>query len=315
MQKTAKQKNSLIGNKNVRLWKEIKKHKSIYMIFLPTLLFYIIFLYAPMFGNVIAFQNYSITRGIFGSKFVGLKNFIDFLTNYKFFQLLRNTLVINIMGLVFSFPAPIILALLLNEVHSLKFKKLVQTVTYMPYFISNVVMVGILNVFVSSDGIINTIRALFGQEVISFMTESKFFPAIYTVCDIWQGIGWGSIIYIAAIASVDQSLYEAAMIDGAGRWRQCIHITIPGIAATIILLLIMRIGQMLSTGYEKIILMYNPAIYDTADVISTYVYRRGLIDGDYSYSTAVSMFNSVCNFILLMSANAMSKKITGDGIW
>ena len=297
------------------LWKQIKKHKTVYLIFLPTLLFYFIFMYIPMFGTVIAFQDYSIARGFLRSEFVGFENFVDFLTNYKFFQLLRNTLVINGLNLLIGFPAPIILALMLNEVRSLRFKKSIQTITYMPYFISSVVMVGILMVFVSSDGILNAIRALFGAEPISFMTMPEYFPWIYVISNLWQALGWSSIIYIAAIAGVDQELYEAAKIDGANRWKQLLHVTLPGIASTIVVLLIMQVGQMLSLGYEKIILMYNPSIYETADVISTYVYRKGLLENNYSYSTAVNMFNSLCNFILLMTANGLSKKITGDGLW
>lgn len=301
--------------KRKNLWKRIKEHRTVYLIFLPTLLFYLIFMYIPMFGNIMAFQDYSVARGIFGSRFVGFENFVDFLTNYKFFTLLKNTLVLNLLGLVISFPAPIILALLLNELKCYRFKKSVQTITYMPYFISSVVMVGMIMVFVANDGLINNIRAMFGLEAVSFMTQPKYFPWIYTISDVWQTMGWNSIIYIAAISSVDQELYEAARIDGAGRWKQVLHVTIPGIATTIILLLIIRIGQMLSIGYERIILMYNPSIYDSADVISTYVYRRGLIEGDYSYSTAVSMFNSVCNFILLMLANGFSRKFSGEGLW
>lgn len=297
------------------LWKEIIKHRTVYMIFLPTLLFYLIFMYIPMFGTVIAFQDYSIARGILRSEFVGLENFMKFLTNYKFFQLLRNTLVINGLNLLIGFPAPIILALLLNEVKSLRFKKSIQTITYMPYFISSVVMVGILMVFVSSDGILNAVRALFGAEPIPFMTIPEYFPWIYVISALWQGLGWSSIIYIAAISGVDQELYEAARIDGANRWKQLLHVTLPGISSTIVVLLIMQVGQMLSLGYEKIILMYNPSIYETADVISTYVYRKGLLENDYSYSTAVNMFNSLCNFILLMTANTVSRKISGDGLW
>lgn len=297
------------------LWKNIKKHKGIYIIFLPSLLFYLIFMYVPMFGTVIAFQDYSIARGIFGSRFVGLENFKSFLTNYKFFQLLRNTLFINGLNLLVGFPAPIVLALLLNEVRSLRFKKSIQTITYMPYFISSVVMVGILMVFVSSDGILNSVRAFFGHAPISFMTVPGYFPWIYVVANLWQSLGWSSIIYIAAIAGVDQELYEAAKIDGANRWGQLVHITLPGISSTIVILLIMQIGQMLSLGYEKIILMYNPSIYETADVISTYVYRKGLLENDYSYSTAVNMFNSICNFALLMTANGISRKINGEGLW
>ena len=273
--------------------KRMKKNWMVYLMFLPTLLFYLIFMYIPMSGNIIAFQNYTTAKGILGSKFVGLENFVDFLTNYKFFSLLKNTLVINLLGLLITHPAPIILALLLNEVRNAKFKKTVQTITYMPYFISSVVMAGMILVFVSNDGILNGVRAMFGLKPIAYMTCPQYFPWIYTVSDVWQSMGWNSIIYIAAM----------------------LHVTLPGIATTVVLLLIIRIGQMLTVGYERIILLYNPSIYETADVISTYVYRRGLIDGDYSYSTAVSMFNSVCNFILLILANAVSKKTIGDGLW
>ncbi len=291
------------------------KYKHIYLILLPTLLFYLLFHYGPMFGAVIAFQKFSITKGILGSRWVGLDNFVDFLSNYKFWQLLRNTLSINLLGLVFGFPAPIILALLLNEVQAQRFKKAVQTITYMPHFISVVVVSSMILTFVSSGGLVNTIRAFFGGEPISFMTQPQYFYAIYIISDIWQGVGWGSIIYIAALASVDVQLYEAATIDGAGRWKQMLHVTLPGIAPTIMILLIMRIGQMLTIGYEKIMLLYNASIYETADVISTYVYRRGLLDGDYSYSAAVGLFNSVINFTLLLSANFVSKRITGSSLW
>lgn len=297
------------------VWREVVKYKGLYLIFLPTLLWYLIFMYVPMFGNIIAFQKYSITKGFLASKFVGFENFIDFFNNYKFFELLRNTITITGLNLLIGFPLPIILALLLNEVKSLRYKKTIQTVTYLPYFISSVVMVSMLMLFVSGDGIFNKIRMSMGLETISFMTTPEYFPWIYVLSNIWQNLGWNSIIYIAAIAGVDQELYEAAQIDGAGRWKQTLHITLPGISSTIIILLIMQIGQMLTVGYEKIILMYNPSIYSTADVISTYVYRKGLIESDYSYSTAVSLFNSVCNFILLMSANGISKKISGEGLW
>lgn len=295
--------------------REILKHRQIYIILLPTLLFYLLFAYAPMFGVVIAFQRFSITKGIFASQWIGLENFREFLSNYKFWQLLRNTLSINILGLVFSFPAPIILALLLNELKNYRFKKAVQTITYMPHFISTVVISSMILTFVSSDGFINALRSLFGGEAISFMTQPQYFYTIYIISDIWQGIGWGSIIYIAALSSLDVQLYEAATIDGAGRWKQMLYVTLPGIAPTIMILLIMRIGQMLSVGYEKIMLLYNPAIYETADVISTYVYRRGLIEGDYSYSAAVGLFNSIVNFTLLVSSNFLSKKFTGGGLW
>lgn len=301
--------------KKKNLFRRMLDYKHIYIILLPTLLYYLIFKYIPMFGNVIAFQDYKITRGVFESEFVGFKNFVEFLTNYKFFELLRNTISINVLNLVLGFPAPILLALLLNEVKNLRFKKSVQTITYMPHFISTVVVSSLLLTFLSSDGLFNGLREIFGADKISFMTEPKYFHMIYVLSGIWQGIGWNSIIYISAISSVSQELYEAATIDGASRFKQALHVTLPGIRETIIILLIMNIGQMLSLGYEKIILLYNPSIYETADVISTYVYRRGLLEGDYSYSAAVGMFNSVINFALLMTSNAISKKVSGSGLW
>ena len=301
--------------RNKTTWQRMLEYKHIYIILLPTLLYYLIFKYIPMFGNIIAFQKYSITKGFLASRFVGFGNFVEFLTNYKFWELLRNTLSINFYNLLFGFPAPIILALLLNEVRNYRFKKSVQTITYMPHFISTVVMASLILTFVASDGFINGIREMLGLNSIAFMTEPKYFVGIYVISGIWQGVGWSSIIYIANISSIDQELYEAATIDGASRFQQARYITIPGITETIVILLIMNIGQMLSLGYEKIILLYNPSIYETADVISTYVYRRGLLEGDYSYSAAVGMFNSVINFALLMSANKVSNKLRGSGLW
>lgn len=294
---------------------EMKKYRDVYIILLPAVLYYIIFKYIPMFGNILAFQDFRITRGILGSEFVGLENFRDFLSNYKFWQLLRNTLTINLFYLVFSFPAPIILALLLNEVRKSGFKKFVQTVTYMPHFISTVVIVSMVLTFLSGDGMINSLRSMFGLEKLSFMTEPSYFYAIYTISGIWQELGWGSIIYISALSSVDPQLYEAAMIDGAGRFKQMVHVTFPCILPTIVILLIMNIGNMLSVGYEKIILLYNPSIYETADVISSYVYRRGLLEGDYSYSAAVGIFNSVINCVLLFVSNYITNKVSDYGLF
>lgn len=297
------------------LWHKIYQSRHLYIIMLPTLLFYLIFCYAPMFGIVIAFQKFSITKGILNSNFVGLDNFLKFMTDTNFWRLLRNTLSINLLGLLFAFPAPIVFALMLNEVKSNRFKKTVQTITYMPHFISVVVVSSLILTFVSSNGAINSILSFLGYEKISFMTNPNYFYPIYIISDIWQGLGWNSIIYIAALASVDQELYEAAKIDGAGKWKQLLHITLPGIAPTIVTLLIMRVGQMLNVGFEKIMLLYNPTIYSTADVISTYVYRRGLLNGEYSYSAAVGLFNSIVNFILLMSANFISRKTSGTALW
>ena len=263
-----------------------------------------------------AFQKYSLTKGIWGSKWIGLDNFRSFLSTYNFWNLMRNTLLISVYNIVVNFPAGIILALLLNEVRNLKFKKLVQTVTYMPHFISAVVICSMVLTFLSSEGMFNNILGLFGAGPISFMTHSEYFRTIYVLMNLWQSVGWNSIIYMAAIAGIDQELYEAAVIDGAGRWKQVIHVTLPGISETIVLLLIMQMGQILSVGHEKILLLYNPTIYETADVISTYVYRRTLVEGgNYGYSTAISMFNSIINLILLVSANRISRKISGKGLW
>lgn len=302
-------------NNGGSLGKRIRQNADVYLLFLPTLLFYFVFKYIPMFGTVVAFQDYSLKKGIFGSEWVGFENFRAFLTNYKFFELMRNTLVISALQLIMGFPFPIILALLLNEVKNVRFKKTVQTITYMPHFLSSVVVVSILMTFVSSEGVINELRIIMGKDALPFMTTPKYFPWIYALSAVWQEVGWNSIIYVAAIAGVDQQLYEAASVDGAGRWKQIWHVTLPGIIPTIVVLLVMSIGKMLSVGYEKIILMYNPTIYETADVISTYVYRKGLLDADYGYSTAVSVFNSLCDCTLLFTANYFSKKISGEGLW
>ena len=312
---TAEAKAPRLGKKKTSLWTQVLKNKHIYVILLPTILFYLIFHYAPMGGLVIAFQKFSVTKGMLGSTWVGLKNFEAFLSDVYFWRLLRNTLMINFWGLLFGFPTPIILALLLNEVKQEKFKKTVQTITYMPHFLSVVVVSSLVLTFVSSNGFINAIIKMCGGDSIAFMSDPKYFRTIYVISDIWQQIGWNSILYISALSGIDQELYEAATIDGAGRWAKLWHITIPGILGTIMITLIMRIGRMLSLGYDKIILLYNPSIYETADVISTYVYRRGLQEADYSYSTAVGMFNSIFNFIFLMAANTFSKKATGSGLW
>ena len=294
---------------------EMVKHRNVYIILLPVLIYYVIFAYGPMFGNVIAFQNYSITRGIFQSPFVGLKHFQSFLNNYTFWRLLRNTIMINLYGLVFGFPASIILALLLNELRVVWFKRTVQTVTYLPHFISVVVVAGMMMDFLNTRGMINAVVALFGGNPVHFLTNADMFWGVYTVSEIWQGIGWGSIIYLSALSGIDQELYEAASIDGANRLDKLIHVTLPGIQGTIMIMLILRIGQMLSLGFEKILLIYTPSIYETADVISTYVYRKGLLEQNFGYSAAVGLFNSAVNFTLLLSANKISKALTGAGLW
>ena len=262
-----------------------------------------------------AFQNYSPNLGVFGSPWVGFKHFEDFLTSFSFFRLLKNTLTISVSTLIFSFPAPIILALSINEIKSSKFAKITQTITYMPHFISVVVICGMIRDFTSDTGVITLLLKLVGVDTGVMLNHSEYFVPIYVLSGIWQEIGWGSIIYLSALAGVDQELYEAAIVDGAGRWKQTWHITIPGIMPTIVIMLVLKLGSMLSVGYEKIILLYSPVIYETADVISTYVYRKGLINMSYSFSTAVGLFNSVINFALVVASNTISKKLCDQSLW
>lgn len=298
-----------------RLGRDLKKYKSLYIMLLPVIAYYVIFCYLPIYGAQIAFRDFSPRLGILGSKWVGLANFKAFFQGVYFTRLVRNTLIINIFNLILGFPAPIILALLLNEVRHLWFKKTIQTVSYLPHFISSVVVAGMILQFVSTEGFITKLLTVFGFAQKNLLTDPAMFRPIYIISDIWQEIGWGSIIYIAAISGINSELYEAARIDGAGRLKQVLYVTLPGILPTIITMLILRIGTMMTIGYEKIILLYNPSIYDTADVISTYVYRKGLQDLDYSFSTAVDLFNSVINLIMLFSANKICKKLTDNSLW
>lgn len=296
--------------------KKMWKQKELYLIVLPVLLYYLLFHYKPMYGLIIAFMDYNPRRGISGSTWVGLQHFMNFFQSIYFKRLLGNTLKISLATIVFGFPAPIILALLMNELRSKKFARVTQTITYMPHFISTVVICSMIREFVKPEGFITQILVKFfdygGENLLS--QPDNFLP-IYVISDIWQGVGWGSIVYLAALTAVDTELYEAAQIDGAGRWKQMLHITLPGILPTIIIMLIMRLGQVMSVGYEKIILLYNEGIYETADVISTYVYRMGLVDRQYSFSAAVGLFNSVVNFLLVILANRISKKVSDTSLW
>lgn len=298
-----------------RLARNYKEHKVYYWLAVPIIAYYIIFHYLPMFGVVIAFQNYRPAKGLLGSSWVGLKHFKAFFDSIYAGRLIKNTLMINLLLLIFSFPAPIILALLLNEVKAKHFKKTVQTISYMPHFISMVVICGLLVDFCSSTGIITSITTLFGAQRDNLLNRPELFRTIYVSSDIWQSIGWGSIIYLATLSGTDPSLYEAAAIDGAGRFQQVIHVTLPTLVPLIMLQLIMRMGQMMNVGYEKIILLSNGLTYDTADVISSYVYRRGLQTGDFSFGAAVSLFNSACNIVLLVLANTLSGKLTHESMW
>ncbi len=312
-------------NKKAKSWFsyeliKAKNNKLLLFMFSLGLFYYIIFHYIPMIGISIAFRNYKAGQSFFGGNWVGFKHFIDFFNDPYFFQLLRNTMLINVYALVFGFPMPIIFALLLNEIGKKLFKKFVQTISYLPHFISTVIISGMVINFLSSQtGIVNKILViLFDIDPIPFMTRSQYFRGIYTITNIWKSIGWNSIIYIAAIAGVDVSLYDAAKVDGVGRFGKMWHITLPSIKPTIIVLLILAIGHMMSVGAESIILIYNPTIYETADVISTYIYRRGLgVDGspNYSFATAVGLFNSVVNFSLLYITNWICRKYSDSSLW
>lgn len=295
--------------------KDFRQNYMLTLMILPIVAFYIIFHYGPMYGLQIAFRNYKPALGFWGSKWVGMKHFIDFTTSYQFGRLVRNTILISLYTLIFGFPAPIIFALLLNEVRANKYKKVVQTITYLPHFISLVVICSMVRQFTRSDGVVNDIIAFFGGTRVTMLQEAKYFRTLYVVSDIWQQLGWNSIIYLAAISGIDQELYEAATIDGAGRFGHAIHITLPCLAPTIIILFIMRMGSMFSVGSDKIILLYNSSIYETSDVISSYVYRRGILDADYSFSTAVGLFNSIINFALIIITNKISAKVSEVSLW
>lgn len=298
-----------------RLIDDIRHQPMIYLMALPVIAFYVVFHYVPMYGITMAFQNYSIRLGTMGSEWVGLTHFVDFFESYYFETLLTNTLLISLYDLLFGFPAPLILALLINELGGTKFKKVVQTISYIPHFISVVIICGIINLFTSSTGLFNDIVAFLGGERSDMLARPELFRTIYTASGVWQGVGFGSIIYLAALSGVDPGLYDAARMDGAGRFRQTLHITLPGIMPTVTILLILRVGSLLSVGYEKIILLYNPITYSTADVISSFVYRKGVLDANYSYSTAIGLFNSIINFLLLVAANYASRKVSETSLW
>jgi len=298
-----------------KISKDFRKFKFLYLMILPVLIFYIVFHYVPLYGAIIAFKDFNPSKGILSSPWAGLKHFEAFLTSFYFWRVFRNTLMINIYQLVFGFPAPILLALLLNEIRSNALKRTVQTVTYMPHFISLVVVCGMVVDFTSSEGVINSLMTSLGGEKIMFLQKPEFFRAIYVGSGIWQGIGWGSIIYLAALSGIDPSLYEAAIIDGAGRFKQLWHVTLPGLAPTIIILLILHLGKMMNVGFEKVILLYNPATYETADVISSFVYRRGLREANWSFGSAVGLFNSLINLVLIVASNKISQKLNETSLW
>lgn len=299
-----------------RLKNDMRRNWVVYLMLLPVIAFFFIFNYLPMAGLLMAFENFKIKLGFFKSPWVGFDNFERFFNSIYFGRLLRNTLMIGLKDILYSFPATIIFALLLNEVHNRYFKKTVQTVSYLPYFISLVVVCGMVMDFTQEGSAISRLVGLFSGKQESLLTNPSYFQEIFVFSGIWQGLGYGAIVYLAALGSIDQELYEAARIDGANRWKQTWHITLPGLASTCIVMLILKIGGFMSVNYQKIILLYSSATYETADVITSYVYRVSLAKGsDYSFGAAVGLFNSVVNLIFVVLTNAISRKAADTSLW
>ena len=294
--------------------KDLRRNWPVYLVVLPIIIYYFMFEYIPMYGVQIAFQEYRPARG-FGHDWVGFKHFIKFFQGPYFWRLMRNTFLINWYELLFSFPIPIIIALLYNEIKSKKFKSITNTCIYLPHFISLVVVCAIVHQFCSGDGFLTQIAAFFTGEDKSLLAQAKWFRTIYIGSGIWQGAGWGSIIYVAALQGIDTQLYDAASVDGANKWGQMIHVTIPGILPSIMVRFVLTLGSMLSVGSQKILLLYNEATYETADVISTYIHRYGMENAKYSYSTAVGLFMNIINVSMFISANKLSKKLTSVSLW
>ena len=302
--------------KRKAFWKSLRRDRQLVFMLIPVVIFFAVFSYYPLYGILIAFKDYSISRGILGSPWAGLRYFRQFLSSPYFGRLLRNTVLISVYSLLWGFPVPILFALLLNEFKDGKFKRLIQTVSYLPHFISLVVICGILiDIFSPQGGVVNSLLYSLTGKRINFFGEPEWFRTMYVGSGVWQEFGWNSIIYLAAITGINPDLYEAARIDGAGRLRQIWHVTLPGIKPTILTLLILNLGNIMSVGYEKIILLYSPTTYETADVISTYVYRTGLLSQQYSYAGAVGLFNSAINIAILVLCNFAGKKLFGVGIW
>ena len=308
--------NSTVETLTRRRRGNLNKSWDLYLLLIPALVFLFVFSYGPLYGALIAFKDYSVVRGVWASDWVGLKHFERFVNSPIFFRLVRNTLTLSVYALVAGFPLPIILALLVNKLRFLRFKKFFQTASYAPYFISTVVLVGMLRIFfMAGIGVVNNIMVSFGGPDIDFFGSSSAFPHLYVLSNIWRSIGWGSIIYVAALSNIDPSLYEAARCDGASKFKLLLHIDIPCLMPTIIILLILNTGGLMSVGYEQAFLMQTPLNTETSEIISTYVYKIGLLDAQFSYSTAINMFNSIINFILLISVNRIARSVGETSLW
>lgn len=298
-------------------WKTaLKNDGALYVMLFPFVLWFLMFMYKPMFGLIIAFKDYNLYKGIMASEWVGINNFKEFIGGPYFARTFKNTVTIGTLSIIFGFPAPILLALLINEIKNSKIKSFVQTATFIPYFVSTVVVAGmVVNMLSPSTGVVNMVLEKLTGEKIYFLAEAKYFRTIYLVTTIWQGCGYSAILYLSALSGIDQQLYEACVIDGGGKLKQIIHVTLPSILPTITIMFIMSIGGIISVGYEMIILLYQPSTYETADVLSTYMFRSGIQEGNYSVGTAVSLFNAVISLIFVTAANLVSKKLSETSLW
>ncbi len=294
----------------------VRKNISLYLLLVPGIAYLIVFKYIPIGGLVMAFQDFNVFKGFLESEWVGLQQFQKLFASPDFYRIFRNTLLINSYKIIFGFPLPILLAIMLNEIRFTPLKKVSQTIVYLPHFLSWIIVSGLfINILSASNGIVNQIIKACGGEAIAFMSNTSWFRSVLVITDTWKEMGWSAIVYIAAIAGVDQELYEAARVDGASRIQQILHVTLPGISSTIVLMFILKLGSILSGGFDQVLTMYNPAVYEVADIIQTYVYRVGLGKQQYSFSAAVGMFNSVIGFVLTVLGNFISKKVSGRSIW
>ncbi|HGK9739884.1 TPA: ABC transporter permease [Streptococcus pneumoniae] len=292
----------------------IQKYWILYLMMIPATVLLILFTYGPMYGIIMAFQDFTVFKGYTGSPFVGLKHFQRLFSDPLFYRLFKNTFMVGVLDFLFSFPAPLIFALILNEVRKVRFKSVVQSISYLPHFIPLVVMVGIIFELFGSYGIINSLLSSLGMEPISFFTKSEWFLPLYIGSGVWKTIGWGSIIYIGALTNIDSTLYEAADMDGANRWHKMWHVTLPSLRPTVVTLFILNAGGIMQVGFEKVFLMSSPATYEVSDVLSTYVYRQGILNSDFSYSAAVGLFNNIVALLFVLLANKIAKKLGEEGI-
>lgn len=292
----------------------IQKYWILYLMMIPATVLLILFTYGPMYGIIMAFQDFTVFKGYTGSPFVGLKHFQRLFSDPLFYRLFKNTFMVGVLDFLFSFPAPLIFALILNEVRKVRFKSVVQSISYLPHFIPLVVMVGIIFELFGSYGIINSLLSSLGMEPISFFTKSEWFLPLYIGSGVWKTIGWGSIIYMGALTNIDSTLYEAADMDGANRWHKMWHVTLPSLRPTVVTLFIPNAGGIMQVGFEKVFLMSSPATYEVSDVLSTYVYRQGILNSDFSYSAAVGLFNNIVALLFVLLANKIAKKLGEEGI-